>query len=722
MTVSSFAVTYDKAMTKAELKEALLGQDPGNDYTGYDDGYGIIDAYKNVSPEQMKAFEEFQAALAASSLYKVDDAGWDEILPSDLPVSKEDAATLVLGIAKLLTYAVGDDNNKLDKTSYESYFYSDLNSVLDKNLDTAIDYFYDGVEGEESAYDVLNYMANGKMNKKALGGLIIDLKNRLIEYLKAHPTEVSPIYANADANDYIDANMEIMKSVIGAALDEPRSDNLAAAKVELKSNGLVTDSNNANSALTKIFLAVFDLIKAVDSTSEASAVALDTIAVSILDMRANRGASVTYPNGLITLAAAGTTSAIIIPADEIFANLGLGTIDFTSWLDYNKNLKNGINVTYKDGKFVLTANNSSTSNQIFDVWQIYRQTDTDNGNANETDELFMEIGVLVNPASGGNGGGGGGGSQTTKPVTIEYVDESGNTIKKDKPSGKTYTFPEAPEKDGYNFTGWTSNGKPVTIDDINKLNELTGKERAQYLKDKFGTDTDTITLEPTYVKKAALIMDDHFAYIIGYPEGDFRPLGNITRAEVATIFSRLTNEKIFVNSSEPSRFSDVPDDEWYSGYVKNMEKLGIISGYEDGTFKPDQPITRAEFATVASKFAELTGDKTIDFSDIDGHWAVKYINLAVSNGWIIGYEDGTFRPDQNIVREEVVTIVNRMTKRIADKEYIEAHISELVDYWDINNTMWSYYEVIEASNAHDFNEDTKTDTTETWTGIRPINY
>ncbi len=194
---------------------------------------------------------------------------------------------------------------------------------------------------------------------------------------------------------------------------------------------------------------------------------------------------------------------------------------------------------------------------------------------------------------------------------------------------------------------------------------------------------------------------DHFAYIAGYTDGTVRPESNITRAEVATIFYRLmTDVYRAANWSDTNDFSDVNAGDWFNNAVSTCAKAGIVSGYSNGTFAPNQAITRAEFATIAARFLdeEITGENAEGFSDIDGHWAKANILRAAEAGWVNG-DNGRFRPDNYITRAEVMTIVNRMLNRLADKE----HMLDDMKVWPDNpETAWYYEAVQEATNSHQY--------------------
>lgn len=198
---------------------------------------------------------------------------------------------------------------------------------------------------------------------------------------------------------------------------------------------------------------------------------------------------------------------------------------------------------------------------------------------------------------------------------------------------------------------------------------------------------------------------EHRAYIEGY-NGLFRPESNMTRAEAATIFARLISER---NNEEIgiaySKFKDVDSSSWYSSCIAYLEKYNVISGYDDNTFKPVKSISRAEFSVMCARFYELFDDISTSgrnvFCDVDDYyWAASYIYTDSDMEWIEGYNDGTFRPDNNITRAEVVSIVNRVLNRVPDEEYINDNLSVLNIFKDVSQTHWAFYEIVEASNNH----------------------
>ena len=221
--------------------------------------------------------------------------------------------------------------------------------------------------------------------------------------------------------------------------------------------------------------------------------------------------------------------------------------------------------------------------------------------------------------------------------------------------------------------------------------------------------TGTVVIPTT---PSQLNTDDHYAYVIGYPDGSVHPNGEITRAEVAAIFFRLLRDDVrSANFTTYNAYTDVSADKWYNNPISTMSRLGIIKGYPDGTFRPNDPITRAEFAAIAARFDEHKAAKLASFTDIYGHWAVSEISLAYENGWIKGYNDGTFRPNRNITRAEAMALINRVLNRAPEKP---SDLLNNMNKWtdNLDTTKWYYLDVQEATNSHDYTR--KTNNYEMW--------
>ena len=210
--------------------------------------------------------------------------------------------------------------------------------------------------------------------------------------------------------------------------------------------------------------------------------------------------------------------------------------------------------------------------------------------------------------------------------------------------------------------------------------------------------------------------DDHYAYIVGYPDSTVRPQNGITRAEVATIFFRLlTDETRNANSTKSNSYSDVAAGAWYNHAVSTLSAMGIVKGDSHGKFNPNAPITRAEFAAIAARFDDKADTTAVDFSDIASHWAKDEISAAANNGWINGYTDGTFRPNNKITRAEAMTLVNRVLKRLP--ETAEDLHNDMIKWSDNSDTSaWYYLAVQEATNSHYY--DLKENKHEKWSKLR----
>ena len=210
--------------------------------------------------------------------------------------------------------------------------------------------------------------------------------------------------------------------------------------------------------------------------------------------------------------------------------------------------------------------------------------------------------------------------------------------------------------------------------------------------------------------------DDHYAYIVGYPDSTVRPQNGITRAEVATIFFRLlTDETRNANSTKSNSYSDVAAGAWYNHAVSTLSAMGIVKGDSQGKFNPNAPITRAEFAAIAARFDDKANTTAVDFSDIASHWAKDEISAAANNGWINGYTDGTFRPNNKITRAEAMTLVNRVLRRLP--ETAEDLHNDMIKWSDNSDTSaWYYLAVQEATNSHYY--DLKENKHEKWSKLR----
>jgi hypothetical protein len=197
-----------------------------------------------------------------------------------------------------------------------------------------------------------------------------------------------------------------------------------------------------------------------------------------------------------------------------------------------------------------------------------------------------------------------------------------------------------------------------------------------------------------------LLTDKHIAYIQGYPDGSFGPEKTITRAETAMMLYRLLKDQ---PTEAPIGFTDIVGDPWYALAANALHELGIITGYQDGSFGANRAITRAEFTALIVRFvgAAQAGENT--FPDVpQNHWAADAIATAADYGWVTGYDDGSFRPDAHITRAEAVKLINALLNRSADRAYIDANLSKLMTFPDVAEDHWAYYHILEAATAHEY--------------------
>ncbi len=292
--------------------------------------------------------------------------------------------------------------------------------------------------------------------------------------------------------------------------------------------------------------------------------------------------------------------------------------------------------------------------------------------------------------------------------TLHYVTNGGkhlSTETRGQSWTKDYEDLPVPVREGYTFEGWYW--------DLRLTQRVTGDVKV---------DKSMVTLYAKWSGDEKQPVDtgvsrwldtvNHTAYLSGYPDGTFGTDRNMTRAEVAQMFYALLLDKdVEITTS----FSDVPADAWYAKAVNTLSSLGMLGGYPDGTYRPDAPITRAEFAAVALAFARESASASCSYADVSTNaWYYTYVAQASTYGWIGGYPDNTFRPDNQITRAEVCVIVNNMLSRAADQRYIDRNADELTSFADLTSNHWAYYTVMEATNSHKYSVD---DGVESWSRV-----
>lgn len=230
-----------------------------------------------------------------------------------------------------------------------------------------------------------------------------------------------------------------------------------------------------------------------------------------------------------------------------------------------------------------------------------------------------------------------------------------------------------------------------------------------------GSSSGSKNKKPSKVDKV-LNTADHFQYVQGYPDDTVGPERNITRAEATVIFFRLLNDSVRTEYLDATNeFPDVKLNDWFNLGISTMENGGFVSGYDDGLFRPNGYITRAELATIISNFDDLEPATENKFADVDGHWAERYINSSAEKGWLSGYEDGLFRPNQYITRAETMSMINRVLDRKVDAEGLHKDAKQWIDNPEYK---WYYYTVLEATNHHEYEREDASDF-ENWTEIKP---
>ena len=405
--------------------------------------------------------------------------------------------------------------------------------------------------------------------------------------------------------------------------------------------------------------------------------------------------------------------------------VGKSDNEFTYELNANTKASN-YNITMYKGELVITAADSVA----YKVEHYKQNLDGSyNDTPNDIDPLSGTAGTLTAAAAKDYPG------FTPGTVTQEKIKSDGTTTIKIQYTRNSYTLTiNYVYRDG-------SKAAESHIETIlyGKDYSVTSPKISGYTADKLvvsGTmPAENITVKVTYTKNGGhhprpkptveiedddalgLNTTDHFAYIVGYGNGEVRPQNNITRAEVATIFFRLLTDDVRdENLTKTNRYSDVAATAWYNTAVSTLSSMGIITGYPDGTFRPNAAITRAEFAAIAARF-DSNGDKTTaKFSDIATHWAKDEISIAYNNGWITGYPDGTFGPQRDITRAETMTLVNRVLNRQPETE--DDLLPNMVTWTDnADPNAWYYLAVQEATNSHYYKFKTNSKY-EKWTELR----
>ena len=300
-------------------------------------------------------------------------------------------------------------------------------------------------------------------------------------------------------------------------------------------------------------------------------------------------------------------------------------------------------------------------------------------------------------------GGSDGGNSTQSEFELHYRTNGGKYLSVESESyvwTKAYEELPVPVREGYSFEGWYWDFRltdPVRSDV--KVDSPVVVLYAKWTEEKDASDLTGVSnwLDTIH----------HKAFLSGYPDGTFGPDRNMTRAEVAQMFYALLLDK---DVKITKTFTDVPADAWYADAVNTLASLGMLGGYPDGTFQPDRTITRAEFAVVALAFTDGGSGDSCSFTDVNRNdWFYQYAAQASTYGWIGSYPDGSFRPNNKITRAEVSVIVNNMLGRDADKRFIDRNGDEQVSFTDLTDGHWAYYAIMEATDTHTYTRDGSTE-------------
>ena len=374
---------------------------------------------------------------------------------------------------------------------------------------------------------------------------------------------------------------------------------------------------------------------------------------------------------------------------------GGGTATVTVTITNPETLVNQTLTVYKNGSAYTTLSLTGGSGVYTAAFSAPNESATYTFTATH-EGLTASATLRVSASGGGDGGDGGDGGQT---YIIEASAGVGGSINPDGrvrvSSGSDRTFRITPD-DGYAIASVVVDGRGVghmssyTFENVHE---------GHTIEVTFRRVTELGDPESTGVADW-LNTVDHDNFLNGYSNGTFRPDANMTRAQAAQMFYNLLLDK---NVPSTASYSDVAADAWCAEAVRVMSALGIVTGYSDGTFRPNEPITRAQFAVIAMRFTDVTAPVGQGFSDVPSTaWYYDEVMGAAGFGWLSGYSDGTFRPNNPITRAEVAVITNRMLGRSADEAYINSHLLEIQQFTDLGLPHWAFYDIMEAANSHDY--------------------
>jgi len=458
----------------------------------------------------------------------------------------------------------------------------------------------------------------------------------------------------------------------------PTTVTLTAVGETLTLTPQVTPSNASNKNVT--YSSSNDSVATVSDTGVVTAVANGTAVITVTTVDGNKTATCTVTVN-IPSTTVPVTSVSVSPTSK---SLKVGeTVQLTATVSPANATNKAVTYTSSKPSVATVSETGLVTAKTAGTATITVTTVDGNKTATST--------ITVTSSGGGNGGGG---TTTTKKYTLTFNTDGGSAIDSlEAKEGTKVTLDKyVSEKSGYKFDGWYSD-KELT----KKVTEVTlNKDTTVYAK-WVVSDDEPIVVKPNY--KPGILTDEHYAYIVGREGGMIAPESDITRAEVATIIYRLLDEDERNKAkTKENVFTDVNEDDWFNTAVSTLASLELVKGRTTDTFAPNAFITRAELATIFARMVEVECDGKVLFSDVSGHWAESYINEAATAEWIVGY-NGLFRPDDNITRAEVMTLVNRVLNREPESK---ADLLDGMTTWkdNANENAWYYLAVQEATNSH----------------------
>jgi len=491
----------------------------------------------------------------------------------------------------------------------------------------------------------------------------------------------------ADKADAVEATYKLIGSIVSAAYEgKPVYDDIVMLFGDGEADG------------------AFEIaMKLIDSEYDVANIWLNLMLSEFVQLNLVSGALNTVSASGAVAVSLKNNSSVTFKAEGL-EEYGIGATDLAlshSWFAVVCYVDGKIsdNVTYSDGKINVKRDPKKAS--TYDAHLvIYRRAVSDDA-ANFIESYPV---VVSNKAEGHSPGSSGGGISSGTRFVVKYYTADGKLVSDSYIKGAILDLSRVPTRPGYIFNGWyfdkelTQKAEPI---------EITGPITLYAAWTKIGSAVVSKVQVPELLNG-----DDHFAYVQGYPDGSVRPSANITRAEIATIIFRLLKNEIRDEyATEENAFVDVNSDNWYNTAVSTLSALGIVQGRTETEFMPDEYITRAELSTIFARMADYEYSESTTLSDIAGHWAEDNIREAAAYGWIAGYEDGSFRPDNRITRAEAMTLINRVLKRIPENN---EDLLEGMNKWNDNSddSAWYYIAVQEATNSHKY--EAKNDDYEKW--------